>query len=120
MILRRNSNPVRRLENCHEGVGAVLCSELLADYAKTHAGFAYIHDNVLEPGASIGEHRHDGEEEVYFILEGEGMMRIDGVDTPVAAGDACLTRSGHSHSLVNTGKAAMRFLVLHAKLGRAG
>lgn len=118
MLLRRSAENLKRFEKCHEGKGSLWCNEILADYAKTDAGFAFIHDNVLEPGASIGEHRHDGEEEIYLILSGRGVMRIDGADTPVAEGDVCLTRSGHSHSLVNSGESPMRFLVVHAKLGR--
>ena len=117
MILRKTSDNLKRFENCHDGAGALWCSELLADYARREAGFAFIHDNVIEPGASIGEHRHDGEEEIYVILSGRGTMRIDGVDTPVAEGDVCLTRSGHSHSLVNGGESPMRLLVIHARLG---
>ena len=118
MLLKRGAENLKKFEQCHEGAGALWCNEILADYAKTDAGFAFIHDNVIEPGASIGEHAHQGEEEVYVIVSGRGVMRIDGVDTPVAEGDVCLTRSGHSHSLVNSGDAPMRFLVLHAKLGR--
>lgn len=117
MLLRPSAQNLRRLENCHEGQGALWCSELLADYAKRSAGFAFIHDNVIDPGASIGEHGHENEEEIYVILSGQGSMRIDGVDTPVIAGDVCLTRSGHSHSLVNGGDAPMRFLVIHTRLG---
>ncbi len=117
MLLRASADNLRRFENCHEGQGALWCSELLADYAKRGAGFSFIHDNVIEPGASIGEHGHEGEEEIYVIIGGRGTMRIDGVDTPVSAGDVCLTRSGHSHSLVNGGDGPMRFLVIQTRLG---
>ncbi len=119
MLLRRTAENLKRLTDCHEGQGALWCSELLADYEKKDAGFAFIHDNVIEPGATIGEHFHHGEEEVYIILSGHGVMRIDGQDTEVKEGDVCLTRSGHSHSLVNSGEGPMRFLVLCARPGAA-
>lgn len=120
MILRRSQSNLKRFEKCHEGEGALWCSELLADYAKADAGFAFIHDNVIEPGASIGDHEHVNEEEIYVILSGRGAMLIDGVETPVAEGDVCLTRSGHRHALLNSGETPMRFLVIHTKLGRGG
>lgn len=117
MILRGTGTNLRRLERCHGGVGELWCSELLADYKKKGGGFAFIHDNVLEPGASIGEHTHRNDEEIYVILSGRGVMRVDGVAHEVAEGDVCLTRRGHSHALANRGERPMRFLVINAKPG---
>lgn len=57
----------------------------------------------LEPGASIGYHKHSGNEEVYFIISGEGRYTEDDRSIKVSAGDALLCREGHSHGLENTG-----------------
>ena len=38
---------------------------------------------ILEPGASIGEHLHETNAEIMFILGGEGTMIDDGVPSPV-------------------------------------
>ena len=57
----------------------------------------------LEPGASIGEHTHSDNEEVYFILAGEGLYTEDGLSSLVRAGDITLCRQGHTHGLENTG-----------------
>ena len=110
MILRRPNAPAKVVD-CHDGRGVLWCTELLGDYEKRGAGFKFIHDNVLEPGASIGEHGHDGDEEIYVILTGRGTMKIDGVEQEVGPGDVCLTRSGHRHDLTNRGDTPMRFLV---------
>lgn len=112
MIIRSDTNRIFPIENCHGGKGALICREILGEYERLARGIKFIHDNVLEPGVSIGEHRHDDDEEAYVILEGEGMMLVDGESTSVAAGDICLTRPGHSHSLVNTGPTPMRLLVV--------
>lgn len=90
---------------------------MLADYKKTTNGFKYVHDNVLEPGASIGQHVHEGDEELYVILAGQGVMKVDGVEQPVQAGDMCLTRHGHSHDLTNGMEGPMHFLVICANAG---
>ncbi|MDD4892145.1 MAG: cupin domain-containing protein [Phycisphaerae bacterium] len=119
MILRRNAVQSRRVENCHEGRGVLWFTELLADYRKTTAGFKYIHDNVLEPGASIGAHTHHGDEELYVFLTGWGVMVIDGVPQDVQAGDVCLTRHGHSHDLTNSAAGPMHFLVITTQTGEA-
>ena len=114
MILQRTERLAKRITDCHGGHGGLWCAELLADYAKKEVGFKYIHDNHLEPGASIGEHRHDTDEEIYIILSGRGVMKIDGQPQPVAPGDVCLTRRGHSHDLVNSLEGPMHFLVICA------
>ena len=103
------------VSNCHEGTGKLTCIEMLAEYSKKEPGCKFVHQNVLEPGASIGEHTHTHDEELYIILEGEGIMMIDGVATKVRAGDLCYTRAGHSHSLI-AGAGPVHFLVIGINL----
>ncbi len=114
MLLKPLTPSPAKVTDCHAGKGVLWCRELLGDYAKTAGGIKFIHDNRLEPGASIGEHRHDQDEELYVILSGRGTMRIDGTEQPVGPGDMCLTRVGHSHDLVNRGGEPMHFLVICA------
>ena len=40
----------------------------------------------LDPGASIGCHRHEGTEEVYFIMSGEGLYTEEGEDSRALPG----------------------------------
>ena len=114
MILKRDKTRCRKIVDCHDGEGVLWCAEVLADYKKTASGFKYIHDNHIEPGASIGEHSHEHDEEIYVILEGTGTMKIDGVEQAVGPGDVCLTRSGHAHDLTNGPQGVMHFLVICA------
>jgi quercetin dioxygenase-like cupin family protein len=55
----------------------------------------------LAPGASLGYHRHDGEEELVYVLSGVCDYNDDGVSTMLYPGDACLCLAGHSHSIHN-------------------
>ncbi len=66
----------------------------------------------LEPGASIGDHKHENEEEIYYILSGQGVVIDDGVPKDVVAGDAVLTRDGATHSIRNTGDVALEFMAV--------
>jgi mannose-6-phosphate isomerase-like protein (cupin superfamily) len=116
MILKKNKDNLSQRENCHQGTGKFWCSELLADYQKKGAGFKLIHENLIEAGASIGEHTHQHDEEIYIILSGTGIMSIDGIDQEVSEGSVCLTRSGHSHSLQNSINGPMRFMVIATNL----
>lgn len=53
---------------------------------------------VLLPGSAIGYHLQK-EEEIYYILEGSGILQMNGKDIPVTAGDCILTKPGSSHGL---------------------
>ncbi len=69
----------------------------------------------LEPGASIGIHRHDDDEETYAIQSGEGMYEHDGGSSAARPGDIFLTRRGMSHGLRNTGEGDLVFFAVMAK-----
>ena len=67
---------------------------------------------TLPPGASIGMHRHESEEEVFIIESGSGVLD-DGLHrTPVDAGDAILTGDGEQHALVNTGSGPLELIAV--------
>lgn len=67
---------------------------------------------TLPPGAGIGEHKHDGEDEVYFVLKGTGILDDGKVKTRVGPGDAILTGNGGSHAIVNDGTADLEMIAV--------
>jgi mannose-6-phosphate isomerase-like protein (cupin superfamily) len=58
---------------------------------------------TLPPGASIGTHVHESEDEVYIVIAGCGVIEENGAQVPIAAGDAILTGHNGSHGVRNTG-----------------
>ena len=64
----------------------------------------------LLPGASTTPHRHVNTEEIYYILEGRGLMRVGREAGEVGPGDAIAIPAGTSHQIANTGGAVLRFL----------
>ncbi len=65
----------------------------------------------LQPGASIGMHKHEANEDTYIIVSGEGVFTdTEGRETPVKAGDITIARKGDSHALKNTGAEPLIFL----------
>ena len=69
----------------------------------------------LAPGVSEGMHVHDGEtmlEELYYFLEGEGVMWVDGERVPIAAGDAVLAPAASDHGFKNTGSGPLRLVLV--------
>ena len=71
---------------------------------------------VLPPGkAQCPFHSHHGEEEMFFILEGEGELRFGDARYPIRKHDviACPTGGAEAaHQIINTGATTMRYLSL--------
>lgn len=63
---------------------------------------------VLPAGGATERHYHRLSEEIYFILEGEGSMEIDGERRDVGPGDGILIPAGAWHQI--TARAALSFL----------
>lgn len=71
-------------------------------YKKTNWNFiAYAE---LPVGSTIGEHVHQDNDEIYFILDGEATLDVDGNNEAISAGDIVLTRAGSRHSVYNVTK----------------
>ncbi len=64
----------------------------------------------LPPGASTAAHHHVETEEIYYILEGEGRMRVGDDERQVGPGDAVAIPPGARHTLANTGSGVLKLL----------
>ena len=68
---------------------------------------------VLEPTRELEEHI-DPYEEIYFILSGEGTMRVGDDRRKVKTGDAIWIPTGDVHGLVNESDEDLEILVMAA------
>ena len=69
-------------------------------------------EEVLPPGCAVTPHHHRQLEEVYYILEGQGVMSVGDSEQEVGAGDAIYIPSDHRHTLKNTGTEVMKILLV--------
>jgi mannose-6-phosphate isomerase-like protein (cupin superfamily) len=105
-----NTTP-KELKNCHDGVGTLPNVTLFED-RDFEANIRFLNYTVLPPDTSIGEHKHGNDQELYIILEGQGLMTTDGETKEVRAGDVIVNRPFGTHGLVNNGEENLRILVL--------
>lgn len=74
-----------------------------------------LHLNTINPGTAPGPyHLHNQVENVYYVLEGRGVIRIDGTDHEVAPGQAVFIPPGVPHSAHNSGDGPLRLLEIYA------
>jgi len=102
MITRNGEMQPELRENMRGGKGAVT----LEHWFKPEAFGAKIRlctRMTLAPGSSIGSHTHDGEDEIYLVLAGSGLIQENGEWVPIQTGDAILTGKGGTHGVENNG-----------------
>ena len=67
----------------------------------------------LAPGGWLGHHRHEPAE-LYYVLEGEGTLAIDGDEYPVSSGTAAYIPGDSEHGIRNSGDGRLRFFYTFA------
>lgn len=81
---------------CHDGEGVLMCKSLLDGFDSEK--FPFMHADTMPAGVSIGLHRHDNNEEIYYLVSGRGVLTYDETEYEMKTGDISLCRSGHSHA----------------------
>jgi mannose-6-phosphate isomerase-like protein (cupin superfamily) len=69
-------------------------------------------EEILPVGAAVGKHFHKETEEIYYIIEGSGLMTVGDETREVSAGDAVFIPRNHTHTLKNTGTEPMKILLV--------
>ena len=67
----------------------------------------------LAPGEQIGMEVHPDTDQFFHIEDGEGLVEIDGVRTPIKGDDAVLAPAGARHNIVNTGNEPLKLYTLY-------
>lgn len=68
--------------------------------------------SVYQPRAYVAPHRHRIQEQVYHVLDGEGLMELEGERTVVRKDDVIFIPPGVEHAIYNTGLTDLRFIVV--------
>jgi mannose-6-phosphate isomerase-like protein (cupin superfamily) len=63
--------------------------------------------NSFEPGQEHALHSHQGQDKLYVVLEGSGMIQIGEHTEVLSSGDAAFAPSGVVHSIRNPGPARL-------------
>jgi mannose-6-phosphate isomerase-like protein (cupin superfamily) len=68
--------------------------------------------SMYQPMAYVELHKHKVQEQVYHVLEGEGLMEIAGKHHVVRKHDVIYLPPGVEHSINNTGLVDLVFIVV--------
>lgn len=96
----RNGNGETELHHILQGVDEM--------YGKGRM-FAHMY---LDPGKSIGEHCHEGDNEIFYFLSGTGIYNDNGNLIEVHPGDTAICNLGEKHALENNSDEVLEFIAL--------
>jgi mannose-6-phosphate isomerase-like protein (cupin superfamily) len=68
--------------------------------------------SMYQPMAHVAKHKHAVQEQVYHVLEGEGLMEIGNTRQVVRKHDVIFLPPGVEHSIANSGLVDLVFLVV--------
>jgi quercetin dioxygenase-like cupin family protein len=111
MIYRNESHKVDINEHMRGGEGSVAVKHLLGKEGLYEKGrlFAQI---TIKKGCSIGLHKHEGEMEAFYILNGTALFNDNGEDVVLKPGDVAYTTDGENHSIANNGEEDVDMIAL--------
>ncbi|MCC7106351.1 MAG: cupin domain-containing protein [Chloroflexi bacterium] len=114
MLIRNAFTTPRRIGQSGHGGDGTIENARVFDQQDLVSDMFVIAIDVIPPGASIAVHDHPAEEEVYFILEGRGIITITGEEREVGPGDMGIVQPGGSHGIRNTGTETLRMIAFGA------
>ncbi|MEG1555739.1 MAG: cupin domain-containing protein [Bacteroidales bacterium] len=111
MIVRKEKMEILEVEKAAGGKGVItkmmiLKPEEMLNKSRLCAKI------TLPPGSSIGEHLHQPDAEIYYILKGEATVTDNEVCTSLYPGDVLFTGNGNRHSIENRTLEKVEFLAI--------
>lgn len=100
--------------NMRGGDGTVRLDAFM-ETSKLPVHYRLFSELTIEPGCSIGRHVHEGESEIFYVLEGQGVLDDNGTARTVQCGDVCVCYDGEAHAIANRSDKTLRFLACIVK-----
>lgn len=111
MIRKAQDCKMRTADNRYGGQGEIVFTDLVTpEELAPHAKLCSVLS--LAPGVSLGEHAHEDNFEVYYIMKGKGIVTEKEGETEVGPGDVIYTTHGASHAIRNEGEEVLEFLAV--------
>lgn len=109
MLFNFNNVDKNQVNNMRGGEGFVYMQKYTSD-GKLIARI------TIPPKSSIGYHTHVDDDEVVYVLNGNGTCLMGDEKKLLGAGDVNYTKKGNSHSIINTSNEDLVILAIITKI----
>lgn len=106
---------LKPVEQFHGGEGTVHYRRTLGP-AIFSTSWAFVDHLMLPPGTSVGNQKHDNIEEIYYVLDGQGDVHVDGKQAAIRKDDAFYILLGEEHSITTGGSNDLELLIIGVAL----
>lgn len=101
MIRREKECQIEYREHMRDGDGTVQITNFITGPEELYNKGRLYSKITLNPGCSIGEHVHEGDSELFYILKGTAVYNDNGTFVEVSAGDVTICPEGTKHGIAN-------------------
>jgi mannose-6-phosphate isomerase-like protein (cupin superfamily) len=111
MLMRLDKTLLQPKPSYRGGQGTVKYRRAL-DSDTFETNWAYVDHLLIPPGASEGQHYHMGVEEIYYVMDGGGQVRVNDETEPIKKGDAVPIFFREPHSFSNNGSSDLELMII--------
>ena len=111
MFKKQNTLKVTKIDNPLGGKGTITKVDILTN-EETEDKINIFAKVTVSVGSSIGKHQHVNDSEMYYIVQGTGIIQDDDETITVNEGDVLYTPKSGWHALENTGDIDLIFVAL--------
>jgi mannose-6-phosphate isomerase-like protein (cupin superfamily) len=101
---------LRAVANMHGGKETVMYRRALGPSVFA-TNWAFVDHLMIPPKASVGSHYHNGVEEIYLVIKGKGIVKVNDEQADIIYGDAIPVRAKEIHSLENNSDEPLELIV---------
>ncbi|MDQ8005663.1 MAG: cupin domain-containing protein [Pedobacter sp.] len=110
-ILQNDADVAKIEPGTHKGGGETIGHHFFSDAKNLKTVFK---KRILKSGSAIGYHLQK-EDEIYYVISGNGTMKMNGETFAIKPGDAILTRPGSWHSIAPNEGNDLTILIVYEK-----